>query len=220
MMTICTGDGTRLRVPFPLPDEEEDPGGPVSACHGAALAPDRRTEHERALRELHDASRRLIRAETREEVCEVAVDAAWRILGLPLNGLWLYDAERDLLEPAAWTDQGAAQFGEPPAFPVDASLVGRAFREGTHRVYDDVTAEAEPYDPDTRVRSELVLPLSEYGVTLDANEAAPPLRLPRGPVQSITSFETYDEDGEPEEPPPDDGKVKTLEELMEEAEIE
>jgi predicted DNA binding protein len=147
--------GARGRVWWPAPADGAD---------GEAVAPDRRAEHERALRELHDASRRLIRAETREEVCEVAVDAAWRILGLPLNGLWLYDAERDLLEPAAWTDQGAAQFGEPPAFPVDASLVGRAFREGTHRVYADVTAEAEPYDPDTRVRSELVLPLSEYGV--------------------------------------------------------
>ena len=147
--------GARGRVWWPAPADE---------AADEAVAPDRRTEHERALRELHDASRRLIRAETREEVCEVAVDAAWRILGLPLNGLWLYDAERDLLEPTAWTDQGAEQFGEPPAFPLDASLVGRAFREGTHRVYDDVTAEAEPYDPDTRVRSELVLPLGEYGV--------------------------------------------------------
>ena len=122
------------------------------------------TDHERALRELHDASRRLIRAETREEVCEIAVEAARRVLGLPLNGLWLHDPEEDLLEPVAWTEEGVEQFGEPPAFPVEGSLVGRVFREETHRVYDDVTAEAEPYDPDTRVRSELVLPLGEYGV--------------------------------------------------------
>lgn len=85
------------------------------------------------LRELHGASRRLIRVETREAVCEVAVDAARRIPGLPLNGLWLYDADRDRLNPAAWPDQGAEQFGEPSVFPVDASLVGRVFREGTHR---------------------------------------------------------------------------------------
>jgi GAF domain-containing protein len=119
---------------------------------------------ERALRELHDASRRLIRAETREEVCEVAVEAARRILGLPLNGLWLHDPEADALEPVAWSEQGVEEFGEPPAFPVDGSPVGRVFREGVHRVYDNVTAEAEPFDPDTRVRSELVLPLGEYGV--------------------------------------------------------
>ncbi|MEF8842449.1 MAG: bacterio-opsin activator domain-containing protein [Haloarculaceae archaeon] len=125
---------------------------------------DRRSEHERALRELHDASRRLIRAETREEVCEVAVDAARRVLGLPLNGLWLYDPDGEVLEPVAWSREGVEQFGEPPAFPVEGSLVGRVFREGSHRIYDDVTTEAEPYDPETRVRSELVLPLGDYGV--------------------------------------------------------
>ena len=151
--------GSRGRVWWPAPEQARD-----DSCDGEAVVADGRTERDRALRELHDASRRLIRVETREEVCEVAVDAARRILELPLNGLWLYEPGRDRLEPAAWTDRGVEQFGEPPAFPVDASLVGRVFRDGTHRVYDDVTAEAEPYDPETRVRSELVLPLGEHGV--------------------------------------------------------
>ena len=149
--------GSRGRVWWSAPDRGGDAGSEPPTD-------DRRAAHERVLRELHDASRRLIRAETREEVYEVAVEAARRILGLPLNGVWLYDAERELLEPAAWSEQGVEQFGEPPAFPVDGSLVGRVFREGTYRVYDDVTVEAEPYDPDTRVRSELVLSLGEYGV--------------------------------------------------------
>jgi predicted DNA binding protein/GAF domain-containing protein len=120
--------------------------------------------HERALRDLHDASRRLIRAESRAEVCEVAVEAARRVLGLSLSGLWLHDPDRGVLDPVAWTDEGAAEYGEPAAFPVDGSLAGRAFREGTYRVYDDITTEEEVYDPETRVRSELVLPLGEYGV--------------------------------------------------------
>jgi predicted DNA binding protein/putative methionine-R-sulfoxide reductase with GAF domain len=150
--------GARGRVWW-LPASDEDP--PVEA--GGTAGTGGGTEHERALRELHDASRRLIRAETREEVCEVAVEAARRILGLPLNGLWLYDPEAEILEPAAWTERGVEQFGEPPAFPVDASLVGRSFRDGTHRVYDDITTEAEPYDSGTRVRSELILPLGDYG---------------------------------------------------------
>ena len=120
--------------------------------------------HERALRDLHDASRRLIRAESRAEVCEIAVEAARRVLGLSLSGLWLHDPGRGVLDPVAWTDEGAAEYGEPSAFPVDGSLAGRAFREGTYRVYDDITTEEEVYDPETRVRSELVLPLGEYGV--------------------------------------------------------
>lgn len=138
------------------------PPTPAAVDDGAAAVDD--PGPERALRELHDASRRLIRAETREAVCEVAVDAARRVLGLPLNGLWLYEEGTDTLEPVAWTEAGVEEFGEPPAFPVDESLVGRAFRGGTQHVYDDVTAEGDLYDPGTRVRSELVLPLGEYGV--------------------------------------------------------
>ncbi|MEF8866972.1 MAG: bacterio-opsin activator domain-containing protein [Haloarculaceae archaeon] len=153
--------GARGRVWWPAPERTDAGEAAGRADRGDGGD---RTEHERALRELHDASRRLIRAETREEVCEVAVEAARRVLGLPLNGLWLYDAEAELLEPVAWSEEGVEQFGEPPSFPVDGSLVGRVFREGTHRLYDDVTAEAEAYDPETRVRSELVLPLGEYGV--------------------------------------------------------
>ena len=154
--------GARGRVWWPAPGRRDGADGAREG--GDPSDHDDRSDHERALRELHDASRRLIRAETREEVCEVAVDAARRVLGLPLNGLWLYDPDEEVLEPAAWTERGVEQFGEPPAFPVEESLVGRVFRDGSHRVYDDVTEEAEPYDPDTRVRSELVLPLGEYGV--------------------------------------------------------
>ncbi|WP_192918500.1 bacterio-opsin activator domain-containing protein [Salinigranum salinum] len=123
-----------------------------------------RADHERALRELHDASRRLMRAERHEAVCDVAVETARRILGLSLCGLWVYEPGSETLEPVAWTKHGVEEYGEPPAFPVEESLVGRTFREGSYRVYDDVTAEEELYDPETRVRSELVLPLGTHGV--------------------------------------------------------
>jgi predicted DNA binding protein/GAF domain-containing protein len=105
-----------------------------------------------------------MRAERHETVCDVAVETARRILGLSLCGLWVYEPDSETLEPIAWTEHGVEEYGEPPAFPVDDSLVGRTFREGTYRVYDDVTAEEELYDPETRVRSELVLPLGTHGV--------------------------------------------------------
>jgi predicted DNA binding protein/putative methionine-R-sulfoxide reductase with GAF domain len=144
--------GARARVWWLPPTDRVDAAGADEATQ------------VRALRELHDASRRLMRAETRDAVCEVAVEASRRILGLSLSGLWLYDPDREMLEPAAWTEQGVEEYGAPPAFPVDESLVGRAFREGTYRAYDDVTTAEELFDPETSVRSELVLPLGRYGV--------------------------------------------------------
>lgn len=137
---------------------------PVSASASEAAADTRGRDHEQALRELHDATRRLMHAETREAVADIAVGAAQRILGLSLCGLWLSAPDRDVLEPVAWTDEGVEEYGEPPAFPVDGSLVGQVFTDGTHRVYDDITTEEEVYDPETSVRSELVIPLGSYGV--------------------------------------------------------
>jgi predicted DNA binding protein/putative methionine-R-sulfoxide reductase with GAF domain len=127
-------------------------------------ADSRERSHEQALRELHDASRRLMGAETHKAVADVAVDAAQRILGLSLCGLWLYAPDRDVLDPVAWTEEGVEQYGEPPAFPVEGSLVGQVFAEGSYRVYDDIRSAEEVYDPETSVRSELVLPLGSYGV--------------------------------------------------------
>ncbi|MDY6817828.1 MAG: bacterio-opsin activator domain-containing protein [Halobacteriales archaeon] len=150
-----------------------EPPSSTTALDTDSAPADRRERpaHRQALRELHDASRELMRAETHESVANIAVEAAQRILGLPLNGLWRYDPDRDVLEPIAWTDPGAEEFGPPPAFPIDDSLVGQAFQEGAFRVYDDVRTEEGLYDPDTRVRSELILPLGEHGV-LNASSLA------------------------------------------------
>ena len=154
--------GARGRVWWWTPsDASASTATPVDADGTGAPSTDATDE---ALRKLHDASRELMRAETREAVCEVAVEAARRILGLSLCGLWEYVPESDSLEPVAWTDEGAAEYGAPPAFPVDESLVGRAFEAGQYRVYDDVREADELYDPDTRVRSELILPLGSHGV--------------------------------------------------------
>jgi GAF domain-containing protein len=135
---------------------------PVSHAEPAGTGPER--PHKQALRELHDASRQLMRTETPEAVADIAVDAAQRILGLSLCGLWLYDPGREMLDPVAWTDEGVEAYGEPPAFPVEGSLVGQVFSDGSYRVYDDITSAEEVYDPETSVRSELVVPLGSYGV--------------------------------------------------------
>jgi len=150
--------GARGRVWWRPASEDAD----VTPADGS----DEDSTRQRTLRELHDASRLLMRAETHEAVSDVAVEAAQRILGLPLSGLWLHSPGADVLEPVAWTERGVEEFGEPPAFPIEGSLVGRVFREGAYRAYDDITTEADAtvYDPDTRVRSELVFPLGDHGV--------------------------------------------------------
>ena len=135
---------------------------PQSSTHTGASVDQR--AHERALRELHVASRRLMRAERHAAVADTAVAAAQRILGLSRCGLWMYRSADRELEPVAWTEPGVETYGDPPAFPLEGSLVGAAFREGQYRHYDDVRTAEDVFDPETQVRSELILPLGDHGV--------------------------------------------------------
>ena len=168
-LTRLAGDGTlatkkvgaRGRVWW-RPPSRPPAGSDARERAGPSHRPGEDTRAQ-ALCELHDATRELMRAESRADVYDVAVAAASRIIGLRLSGLWLYSPDREVLEPVAWTDSGVEEYGEPVSFPIDGSLVGRAFREGEHRVYDDITTE-EVYDSETRARSELILPLGGYGV--------------------------------------------------------
>ncbi|MFB6218765.1 MAG: PAS domain-containing protein [Halobacteriaceae archaeon] len=141
-----------------------DRGGEVVSLVVEGLETTERASHERTLEELHEATRRFMGAETPAEVADIAVETARRILDLPLTGLWLYDDARGVFDPVAWTDEAERLLGEPPIYTPENSLSGRAFREDEVLVYDDVSEQSELYNPDTENRSEIILPLGEYGV--------------------------------------------------------
>lgn len=134
-------------------------GGVLVGRYDAQLR--RRSDRIRALQE---ATGELVTAETAEEVCERVVEIARRELELPLTAAWLYDEERTLLEPVAVTDEGREAIGDHPAFEPGESLSWAVFEDGEPRVYPDVYDRPERHNPDTRVRSEIILPLGSHGV--------------------------------------------------------
>lgn len=119
---------------------------------------------ERALDELHATTRKLIEASNREAVATHAVEAARDILHLPVNACWLYDETEDVLEPVAVTDEGAELVDTLPTYTGDGSLSWEAFETGELMVLDDVRDAPNRHSPDTPIRSEIVVPLGEYGV--------------------------------------------------------
>ena len=124
-------------------------------------------DHERRreqLADLHTATRRLMAVDSREAVAEGAVEAFAKTLDLPVTGVWLYDEERDVLEPVAWTDKAEVLLGDPPTFDGSGSISWRAFQDGETRSYDDVSTVSDIYNEDTKLRSELVVPLGDRGV--------------------------------------------------------
>ncbi|MCU4973618.1 PAS domain-containing protein [Halobacteria archaeon AArc-m2/3/4] len=125
---------------------------------------DDETEGQCQLRALHETTRRLMNARTRQEIADITTEAARNVLRLPVNGVYFHDETGDRLVPAAVTRHGEELFDEFPMVERDDGNVWRAFRTGRPQVYDDVTTDSNASTPETSIRSELVLPLGDHGV--------------------------------------------------------
>ncbi|MFC4550439.1 MULTISPECIES: GAF domain-containing protein [Halorussus] len=119
---------------------------------------------EQALQDLHGTTRNLIQTSDRQAIATHAVDAARDILELPLNACWLYDETANILTPVAATDEGDELVDELPTYTANESLSWKAFETGKVMVFDDVRDAPGRYRSDTPIRSEIILPLGDYGV--------------------------------------------------------
>jgi len=122
------------------------------------------TRRERAIEELHSTARAFMRATTEDAVAQITVDTARTILNMPANGV--HFADDDTLHPVAWTARVEELLGTPPAFEAGESLAWQAFETGEARVHDDITSSPGRYNPETNIRSEIILPLGDHGILL------------------------------------------------------
>ncbi|MFT4882667.1 MAG: PAS domain S-box-containing protein [Natronomonas sp.] len=121
-------------------------------------------ERERVIEELHSTTNALMEATTSKEIAEITTDAAHDVLGLPANGVHLYDETEDGLVPAAWTAETEDLVGEPPTFAPGEGLAGTAFEMGEPQIYADISTVSDRFNSDTDVRSQIIFPLDEHGV--------------------------------------------------------
>jgi signal transduction histidine kinase/PAS domain-containing protein len=125
-----------------------------------------RKRHERRLETLSETSQQLMAARTREAVAGIAVAAARDVLDLEANAVHLHDEDRNGLVPVAATDALRELVGEPPTFTGGESIAWRVYESGEPLSVDDVREDGDVYDADTDVRSEMYLPLGEFGVLI------------------------------------------------------
>ncbi|MFW5963654.1 MAG: GAF domain-containing sensor histidine kinase [Natronomonas sp.] len=137
-------------------------GGFLGALAGRYDAQTRRRAD--LVESLQQATTDLSSATTQQEVCERAVEIANRVLDLPVTGVWLYDDEADALAPAAVANPGQELFENPPTYAPGGSLSWQVFESGEMAVYDDVRSTDGVHNPDTVIRSEIIVSLGEYGV--------------------------------------------------------
>ncbi|MCY4732609.1 GAF domain-containing protein [Natronomonas gomsonensis] len=106
---------------------------------------------------------------------EDASVAAVRMLDLnfdaPLSAIWEFNGEGDELRPITESTEAQEVIGDAPRLPVD-SLAGRVYRQGRPEVFDDVHEADGTYNSDTAIRSEILVPISDFGVlSVGATEA-------------------------------------------------
>jgi len=132
-----------------------------------------REERRETLESLHTATREMATAGDPEAVCERAITAATETLGAELVGAWLVDDTDTRLVPVAHNEESAELLGELPTFTADGTSVSwNVFTSGERRVISDIREESDAYNPESPIRSEVIVPLGEFGV-LSVGSTAP-----------------------------------------------
>ncbi|NHN49644.1 PAS domain-containing protein [Halostella sp. JP-L12] len=165
----------RLEVTFEMADQSTRvgeirmvpiPGTNTDSVAGVIREVTDRHEYERVVTSLHDVTRHLFQAETRDDICAVAVHTASELLDLPISGVWLLDEERDRLEPVAATAGAHEVVGGLPQFGRNEGLIWDAYLSGESALFDDLKEEEGKYNPETPIRSELIVPIGDHGVLM------------------------------------------------------
>ncbi|RLM51538.1 PAS domain S-box protein [Halorubrum sp. Atlit-28R] len=131
-----------------------------------------RIERESRVERLHDATRTLVRADSREEIAERAVEAATDVLGFSIVTVRIHDEDAGGLVPMAVSPKAVDLLPERRTYTPDGgSLNWGAFDAGEPRKFDDIR-ETEALDADTDLRSLLIVPIGDYG-TISVGETEP-----------------------------------------------
>ena len=143
---------------------------------GHAIGAIERREREATLTSLYEATQDLLAAESPGAVSDAVVETAGSVLDPSAVGIFLFDDENNVLQPAASTERlrefydGQMTFG--PGKP--DSIVWQTYVEGERQFLRDVRTSAHVVDPDTEARTALFLPLGEHGVFVVATDERVP----------------------------------------------
>ncbi|OAQ53344.1 hypothetical protein HTG_07645 [Natrinema mahii] len=125
--------------------------------------------YERTLTTLHETTRDLMRAETKDEIYQSAVGTADEILDVTVAAAYAFEPTAGVLEHAASTGQ-SLELGDPETcFERGEGPVWEVFSEGESARYEDVTRGD---GIETVSRCEAIVPLGTHGVLVAGTEGA------------------------------------------------
>lgn len=123
-----------------------------------------RVNREQSLREIHNATSALVAAESTTEVGSRLVERAAETFGLPIAGVWRYDEAENALRPVANSTQSHDMFDTIPTFRPGNSIAWEVFESGEPRIVDSLDTEADAYNQNSVLASEVLVPIGEFGL--------------------------------------------------------
>ncbi|WP_435152089.1 PAS domain S-box protein [Haladaptatus sp. DFWS20] len=145
-------------------------GDEVTGVIGVSMDVTARTRHEQALTALHTATQEMLDADSTAAVAQIAAEVGASVLDLPGVVVYMFDEETNALCPVAHSDDVPELVGQPVPFEAGESITWQVFVSGETRVFDDVRESEKVYNPDTRLRSGLYIPLGNHGVFISVDD--------------------------------------------------
>jgi PAS domain S-box-containing protein len=144
--------------------------GDVTTLRGAFNDITDQKIRERKLAALNRTTQRLLRANSRQEVAKIGIEAARDILGLQANAIHFSTPDERKLIPAAQTEKSVSLIGDAPTIPVNDSIAGRIYRSGEPTVIEDVHQDSDVYNADSNLKGHFYLPLEDHGILIAGSE--------------------------------------------------
>jgi PAS domain S-box-containing protein len=121
--------------------------------------------YERTIRELQETTQRLLETDDPESAAIVALEGIKSVFNFSTSGIWLASDDRTRLEPVAMSEQGESLIDSQPTYTAEVdSLSWDAYESQTARRIDDMTSQPGRANPETPIRSELIVPIGEFGL--------------------------------------------------------
>ncbi|WP_267164361.1 bacterio-opsin activator domain-containing protein [Halovenus salina] len=125
----------------------------------------KRKQREEALATLHETARDFLYAETHQEIAQHVVDDTPGVLDLDTSAVYLFDADANVLNPAAYSTAMQELNGPLPTVPTDGeTLPSYSFVENEALFFDDVHEADRLGNRATDLRSMSYIPLGKHGV--------------------------------------------------------
>ena len=122
--------------------------------------------HETALDDIAWLTSKFDRAQTEAEICSVTIDAVPRLFDTDIAGVWLYESSGENLQYADATERAQEVFGTDIVYQPGNSRSWRAFESGEIHLYpqDEMVKEVEPYNENSDIEGEILIPVGDYGI--------------------------------------------------------